>query len=158
MLIRCLKASGHSKSSATERDFLKLWKSGLHKCTHINAKWNKLILMKFTFLWDSTASRYKSTFCKLFLDLWSKFMFAISREGEHFSFTRAHWARVTTSAHSIGYNCIGSICISVQASAFMYNFSIHCVTDVQFDGGLLLRSRYNVTFLSPSKWIKERQI
>lgn len=48
---------------------------------------------------------------------------------------------MSTFAHSIGYNCIYvHLCecgcaVFKRASAFMYNFSIHCVTDMQFGSG-----------------------
>lgn len=89
------------------------------------------------------------------MNLWSKVMFAIRREGEHFSFYRnevneREREHLHTQLDVIVYIC-GSLC--KPTSAFMYNFSIHCVTGIQFGGEFIL-SGYNVTFLSSGRWIK----
>lgn len=129
---------------------------------HINAKWNKLILMKYSFSCetrepDDTQKHY------LWMNLWSKFMFAIRSWRRTFQVLHESAKRTWEYSHTqlgiivyvyISVSVVVHVCEYMRASAFMYNFSTICVTDMQFGSGFLWSCRYNVAFLSPSGWIK----
>ena len=120
-------------------------RAGYVNAPHINAKWNKSILMKYSFPCETTEPEDTQTLC-LWTSLWSEFMFAIKREGEHFSFhtnavNERVWEHLHTQSSLIVYIYIyvrGSLC--EHASAFMYNSTVHYVTSVQFGGPLFIGS------------------
>lgn len=84
---------------------LNLGKLGYINAPHINAKWNKLILMKYSFPERLQSRRiYKRSICE-----WTFCLSSCLQLGERESvaaFTRMHWLHVSTFARSIGYNCI----------------------------------------------------